>query len=86
MKNPKIPFPDAGADKDQLLTYLKKYRQKDIEWRKGKSFCLVYYPGDERAKLIKSIFDEFYSENALNPSATPSLTRMEGDIHVRGFI
>ena len=80
MKKPKIPFPDTGADKDQLLTYLKKYRQKDIKWKKGKSFCLVYYPGDERAKLIKSIFDEFYSENALNPSATPSLTRMEGEI------
>ena len=80
MKKPKIPFPKSGSSKKQLLDSLEKYRLKDIDWRKGKAFCLVYYPGDERAKLIKSIYDEFYSENALNPSATPTLTRMESEV------
>ena len=80
MKKPKIPFPKTGSNKEQLLRSLEKYRSKDIDWRKGKAFCLVYYPGDQRAQLIKSIYDEFYAENALNPSATPTLTRMEGEV------
>ena len=80
MKKPKIPFPKTGSNKEQLLSSLEKYRSKDIDWRKGKAFCLVYYPGDERAQLIKSIYDEFYAENALNPSATPTLTRMESEV------
>ena len=80
MKKPKIQFPKTGSSKEQLLAYLKKYRSKDIDWRKGKAFCLVYYPGDEKAKLIKEIYDEFYAENALNPSATPTLSRMESEV------
>ena len=98
MKKPKIQFPKTGSSKEQLLASLKKHRSKDIDWRKGKAFCLVYYPGDEKAKLIKEIYDEFYAENALNPSATPTLSRMEsevvsmcadlfnGDANVRGNI
>ena len=80
MKKPKILFPKNSSTKKELLNSIEKYRNKDIDWRKGKAFCLVYYPGDERSKLIKSIYDEFYADNALNPSATPTLTRMEGEV------
>jgi len=80
MKKPKILFPKNSATKKELLNSIEKYRNKDIDWRKGKAFCLVYYPGDEKSKLIKSIYDEFYADNALNPSATPTLTRMEGEV------
>ncbi len=89
-------FPEKPLSKSDLLAYVKKLKLDDVDWKSGKAFCLVYYPGDERAKMVKEIYDEFYAENALNPSATPSLIKLEneaiamcislfnGDEHVRG--
>ncbi|MFN8298863.1 MAG: aspartate aminotransferase family protein [Chitinophagales bacterium] len=64
----------------ELLQIIQQKRKKDIEWRKGRAFCLIYHPGEEREKAIKAIYDQYYADSALNPTATPSLVEIENEI------
>ena len=80
MTENKLQFPKKAKTKEELLAFVKENKRKDVQWRKGKAFCLVYHPGDERASMIKEIYDQYYSDNALNPGATPSLTKMESQV------
>lgn len=98
MARPKIQFPTKASGREELIDYIKEKRLKDIDWKKGRAFCLVYHPGEERAALIKEIYNLYFSDNALNPTATPSLAELEaetvsmcadlfhGDENVRGNI
>ncbi|MFM2307443.1 MAG: hypothetical protein RLZZ367_2112, partial [Bacteroidota bacterium] len=77
MANQKFEFPQQPATATELLSTIEQKKQKDINWRKGRAFCLIYHPGDEREHAIKQIFDQYYADNALNPTATPSLVELE---------
>ena len=77
MNKPKYGFPKQSTTVRELLEIINQKKQKDIDWRKGRAFCLVYHPGDEREQAIKAIFDQYYADNALNPTATPSLAELE---------
>lgn len=70
-------FPNKSTSVHELLDTIKNKRTKDIDWRKGRAFCLIYHPGDEREEGIKQIFDQYYADNALNPTATPSIVELE---------
>lgn len=98
MGKPKIQFPLKASKREELINYIEQKKLKDIDWKKGRAFCLVYHPGEERAALIKEIYNLYFSDNALNPTATPSLAELEaetvsmcadlfnGDENVRGNI
>ena len=77
MNKQKYSFPEQPTDVNNLLETIKSKKQKDIEWRRGRAFCLIYHPGNEREHAIKRVFDQYYAENALNPTATPSLAELE---------
>jgi glutamate/tyrosine decarboxylase-like PLP-dependent enzyme len=74
-----FPFPKASSSADELLEIIRNKKLKDIDWHKGKAFCLIYHPGDEREQAIKSVFDQYFADNALNPTATPSLAELENE-------
>ncbi len=98
MEKTKIHFPEKGISKEEILINAIKKKEKDIDWGKGRSFCLIYYPGEEKSKLIKEVFDVYYYDNALNPTAAPGIAAIEseatkmcielfhGDENVRGNI
>lgn len=77
MSKPKYSFPVQATSVNDLLETVKQKKLKDIDWRRGRAFCLIYYPGEEREKTIKAVFDQYYADNALNPTATPSLAELE---------
>lgn len=79
-KQEKITFPKQGTNKAALLAQMQEMRADDAQWQIGRTFSLVYHPGDEIAKLVKEAYYMFFSENALNPTAFPSLKKMEVDI------
>src|ERR1035437_5137270 len=79
MSRPKIPFPSKAAGREEMFNYISEKKLKDVDWKKGKAFCLVYHPGDERANLIKEIYNLYFSDNALNPTAMPSLAELEAE-------
>lgn len=80
MKKSEVKIPAIGIDRNTLLAQLNASRVHDTEWQHGRAFCLVYHPGKERAALIQEAYNMFFSENALNPSAFPSLRRFESEV------
>ena len=75
-----MQIPAKGKGRDEVLAALEAARVKDADWRSGKTFSLVYYAGDELLELLHDAFMKYFSENALNPIAFPSLKRFETDV------
>lgn len=80
MKAENLQLPAQGFDPAALLAQMQAARSEDTHWQSGKAFCLVYHPGEKYAEPIKEAYNMFFSENALNPSAFPSLRRFESEV------
>lgn len=80
MKKAQLNIPAAGIDRAALLKEMTERRGQDTRWQDGKAFCLVYHPGDEIATAVREAYNMFLSENALNPTAFPSLRRFEAEV------
>lgn len=70
-------FPERGAGREDVLGELESARVNDVRWKDGRAFSLVFYPGEEIYSLVRDAFLLYFSENALNPSAFPSLRKFE---------
>ncbi len=79
--NEAMPFPTSGRPRQELLAEAVSMRGSDADWREGRTFSLVYNPGDrELETLLEEISHLFLHENALNPFAFPSLLEMENQV------
>jgi glutamate/tyrosine decarboxylase-like PLP-dependent enzyme len=75
-----IRLPESGLSKDQVLLAMRALREKDIRWRGGRAFSLVYDAGHEVDELLKEAYTLFFAENGLNPTAFPSLRQFETEV------
>jgi sphinganine-1-phosphate aldolase len=75
-----LPLPQTGTSHEQLMAQMRSLRDKDVKWRDGKVFSLVFYAGDEILEVIKEAHALFMSENGLNPGAFPSLRKFETEV------
>lgn len=75
-----IKIPAKAISKEEVLASMQQARAGDLKWQDGKSFCLIYYPGDEKAELIKEAYNMFFTENAVNPMAFPSIKNFEAEV------
>jgi sphinganine-1-phosphate aldolase len=75
-----IPLPQKGMPAESILATMKALRERDIHWQQGKTWSLVYHAGDEVSQLLKEAYNLFFSENALNPMAFPSLKELEAEV------
>jgi len=74
-------FPEQGTSADDLLAEVDAERPRDIDWRGGRAFSLVYHHADEVLEgLQHEIAHRFLHENALNPFAYQTLPRMEQEV------
>jgi len=73
-------IPQKGKPRDVILETLKKYKAGDLDWRSGKIFGYIYDPGEKVRQLINAAYTLFLSENALDPTAYPSLLRLENEV------
>lgn len=73
-------LPRKGTPKEQILETMQTLRRNDVKWRDGRVFSLVFNAGDEIAGLQKEAYTLFLSENALNPTAFPSLRQLETEV------
>ncbi len=82
MKTKTLPdsLPAQGISRDDLMKQLRDRRHHDIDWKAGKTWSLVYYAGEEHDHLIKDAYEEYFSENYLNPFAFKSLQNMEHEV------
>jgi sphinganine-1-phosphate aldolase len=76
-----VEFPERGRRVDDLLEEIRSGRGGDADWRGGRTFSLVYNPGDrELERLQEEVAHEYLHENYLNPFAFPSLLKMEREV------
>jgi sphinganine-1-phosphate aldolase len=75
-----VQLPVSGRSKEEILDTMQVLRQNDVQWRNGKTFSLIYNVGEEITDILKEAYTLFFSENALNPTAFPSLRRFEAEV------
>lgn len=74
-------LPGQGMPAEELLAAVRARRDRDADWRGGRTFSLVYHPDHpELEKLQERVALEYLHENALNPFAFPSLTEMDAEV------
>ncbi len=74
------PLPTQGRSKTEVLDTMQAARDKDVRWREGRVFSLVFNAGDEVSDVLKDAYTLFFSENGLNPTAFPSLKKFETEV------
>jgi len=80
MSSASLQFPSKRKTKSEVLAAMQSAREKDVRWQDGKAFSLVYYAGEEVSELVKEAYKMYFSENALNPTAFPSLRKFEAEV------
>lgn len=74
-------FPANSMPVDEVLAAIRARRDRDADWRGGRTFSLIYHPDDEELdRLQEEVASEYLHENALNPFAFPSLREMESEV------
>jgi glutamate/tyrosine decarboxylase-like PLP-dependent enzyme len=76
----KPSLPKKGMSPESVLGQLQAQREKDVDWKGGKTFSLVYYAGEQVMQLLHDAYSMFMAENGLSPMAFPSLKRMENEV------
>lgn len=72
-----LSFPKKGQSAESVLKELNEAKQNDVDWKRGRSFSLVYPVHDEHHEFLKKAHNTFFSENGLNPMAFQSLRKFE---------
>ena len=73
-------IPERGVSPEEILGHMRDLRAGDADWRSGQTWSLVYHAGDDHSAFLKEAHGTFFSENALNPIAFPSLRRFEAEV------
>lgn len=73
-------FPPKGRPRDDVLHELENAREDDVDWRGGRVGLYTHFGGDDVLEIAKDAARMYFSENALGPSAFPSLARLESDV------
>lgn len=75
-----MQFPRSGMAPQAVSAALEEMRSDDADWRDGRTWSLVYFAGEAHEAVVKDAYLRFFNENALSPTAFPSLQRMERDV------
>ncbi len=77
---PARPLPPRGVPESDLFRQMEAARAHDVRWREGRVFSLVFYAGEDVHRVAEKAYARFFSENALNPTAFPSLRKFESEV------
>ena len=75
-----IPFPNSHSTSEELFHQFDILSANDADWRNGRTFSLVFYPGPEVEAVLKQAYTRFIFENGLSPASFRSLGRMESEV------
>jgi len=73
-------LPDKGRGEEEVLEALGAFASEDPDYRKGRTWSLVYYLGEEHTHFLQQAYARFFSANGLNPMAFRSLKRLESEV------
>ncbi len=75
-----MELPKQGKSRAAITATLEEYRSGDLKWKTGRAFGYVYDPGHQAMDIGKEVYASFLTENALDPTAFPSLQRLENEV------
>ena len=75
----KIKIPKIGITEKDLFESMVNSTHSDIDWRAGKTFGAVYYPGEKYSKAISNAYLKYMHENAFDPQLFSSILTMESE-------
>ena len=75
-----MKLPARGKTRDELDQQLRLEASKDVDWKGGKIWTLVYYAGDDVAEVLGDTFTQYLYTNGLGPTAFKSLKRFESEV------
>ena len=73
-------LPETGRDLESIRADMDARQQGDADWKEGRTWSLVYSAGEEVNDVRDEAYQQFASENALNPLAFPSVLSFENEI------
>ena len=73
-------LPKQRTDPDKVLQQVLAMRQCDVDGEKGQTFAYIYSIGEQHNRMLKEIYNSCCQTNALNPTAFPSLRKMEVEV------
>ena len=77
---PRATLPEHGLAPDDVLGALAAMRADDVDPARGRTWSLVYPAGEAHEALLTQASALYFSTNALNPLAFPSLLRLEREV------
>ena len=75
-----MKLPATGTPRDELLAELRDQSARDVDWRNGKIWSLVYYAGDDVGEILRDAYSMFLYTNGLGPTAFRSLKKFESEV------
>ncbi len=73
-------LPTKPTPREEVFADLDAAASGDADWRCARTFSLVYQARKDVLEVAQQAYLRFFSENALNPMAFPSLRRFERDV------
>lgn len=65
---------------DEVVDALRAKRARDVRWREGRTFSLVYDGGPAVHEVAEAVATMFLHENALNTAAFPSVGEIQSEV------
>jgi len=73
-------LPEQGLNPDAVFAEMEEARATDVAWREGRLGLYVHFGGEDVLAVAREAYQRFFSENALGPSAFPSLAKFETEV------
>ncbi len=73
-------LPKTGVAPAKLFKLLADARRADAQWKRGRTWSLVYHAGEKHTQRLLDVYKMFFAENALSPAAFPSLGHLEREV------
>lgn len=80
MRTRRTTLPLKGQRPEQVLDRLKAYGADDPDYRRLRTWSLVYYLGEKHTAFLEKAHRLYFSANGLNPMAFKSLKRFESEV------
>lgn len=75
-----MPLSQTGSPIDEVLAELEAKRGRDVDWRAGRAFGMVYNGGPGVHAVAEAAASLYLHENALNTKAFPSLGEIQSEV------
>ena len=72
-----MEIPKIGTPPAEIIAEMQSAQATDTPWLAGKTWSLQYFIDQEHHELLKAAYNQYFSNNYINPFLFKSLLKME---------